>query len=197
MAAVLAGLLSPLLAEPETALSAFGLLSVFAGLSHFVHDVTQALSDAGMRPDQLCLEVTETALLADPAGAKATLTAISRLGVRIALDDFGTGYSSLTHLRQFPVDLVKVDRSFVANIGEGPGQDYGIVASTISMAGHLGLEVTAEGVETSGQRSALEAMGCPLLQGFLIARPMPGEDLLAWDAARAAANIPDQRAVLF
>ena len=144
-----------------------------------VAHVREALYRTGTPAAMLCLELTETALVSDPVGAAAVLRELGRLGVRLALDDFGTGFSSLTHLQRFPVDTVKVDRSFVRELCSAGG-GAAIVASTISMASHLGIQVVAEGVETSEQRDALVALECELLQGYLFARPLPGDRLLDW-----------------
>jgi EAL domain-containing protein (putative c-di-GMP-specific phosphodiesterase class I) len=138
-----------------------------------------------VEPADVCLEITETALMAD---AELTLEILDRLhdqGLRLAIDDFGTGYSSLTYLKRFPVDVIKVDRSFVAGLGTDP-DDTAIVRTIVSMADALRLEVTAEGVETETQRTELIALGCDRAQGYLFARPEPAaaatERLLA-DAA--------------
>jgi diguanylate cyclase (GGDEF)-like protein len=147
--------------------------------------VLETITSAGVEPADVCLEITETALMAD---AELTLEILDRLhdqGLRLAIDDFGTGYSSLTYLKRFPVDVIKVDRSFVAGLGTDP-DDTAIVRTIVSMADALRLEVTAEGVETETQRTELIALGCDRAQGYLFARPEPAaaatERLLA-DAA--------------
>jgi EAL domain-containing protein (putative c-di-GMP-specific phosphodiesterase class I) len=109
--------------------------------------------------------------MADPERALATVARLSALGVRIAIDDFGTGYSSLSYLKRFPVDTLKIDRSFVDGLGRDP-QDTAIVQSVIALAKTLLLRVTAEGIETPSQRAHLREMGCDLGQGFLFARPV-------------------------
>ena len=118
-------------------------------------------------------------IMLDPAGALASLKQLNRLGLKLSIDDFGTGYSSLSLLRQLPLDEIKIDKSFVENMTTNP-QDQVIVASTISLAHNLGLEVVAEGVETKAQMEALKGLGCDVIQGFLIAEPILGEALADW-----------------
>ncbi len=132
--------------------------------------VDAALTRTGMVPAQLCLEVTESVLVEDPEKSIRTLTALKALGVKIAVDDFGTGYSSLEYLRTFPVDCVKIDRSFVRGIPHS-SEDVAIVNAVIELGHALGLSVTAEGVETSEQLGNLQLTGCDTAQGFLFSRP--------------------------
>ena len=106
------------------------------------------------------------------------LARLRAAGVRFALDDFGTGYSSLAYLQELPLDYVKVDRSFVQRIGDG-GTGEGIIEAVLAMAGHLGLEVIAEGVETEAQADFLRSRGCDAGQGFLWARPLPPAEVVA------------------
>jgi EAL domain-containing protein (putative c-di-GMP-specific phosphodiesterase class I) len=138
--------------------------------------VQEALRASGLPPERLELEITESALLGDEPEVVETLRAIHASGVRLALDDFGTGYSSLSHLVRFPIDVLKIDRSFVTEIGRGT-QGRSIVAAVIAMARRLGLCVVAEGVETEAQAEFLRAEGCDLLQGYHLARPMSGDAL--------------------
>ena len=112
----------------------------------------------------------------DPEGAAEVLASLRDLGVRLDIDDFGTGYSSLLYLRRFAVDYLKIDRSFVAGIGENQ-QDDAIVASVIDLAHAFDLGVVAEGIETRAQADWLQRMGCDLGQGFLWARPVPAAEL--------------------
>ncbi len=142
--------------------------------SDLVELVGAALAASGLPAGQLELELTETAIIADPAGAAATLRAISALGVSIALDDFGTGYSSLALLRELPIDRLKIDRSFVANLSEDT-DCAAIARAVIELAASLGLGVVAEGVETVEQLAFLRACGCPEIQGYLFGRPLPAE----------------------
>jgi diguanylate cyclase (GGDEF)-like protein/PAS domain S-box-containing protein len=138
--------------------------------------VSEALDQAGLDPSGLRLEITETSIMDDPEGAAEVLASLRDLGVRLDIDDFGTGYSSLLYLRRFAVDYLKIDRSFVAGIGENQ-QDDAIVASVIDLAHAFDLGVVAEGVETVAQADWLERMGCDLGQGFLWARPVPAAEL--------------------
>ena len=136
--------------------------------------IMDALDAKGIRPDQLEIEVTERVLLEDGTDAiQKALTALHRSGVSIALDDFGTGYASLTHLTRFPVSWVKIDRSFVCDIGKKPDA-AAIVQAVIGLAHSIRIKVVAEGIETPEQLSFLRSAGCDLGQGFLLARPMSG-----------------------
>lgn len=132
-------------------------------------------------PSKLELEILESTALDDMVHAMEILHACRRLGVRIALDDFGTGYASLRHFRQLPVDLLKIDRSFVLDMLTDE-EAHAIVGSVVQLAETFGRDVIAEGVETPAHAEALSALGCRLGQGFGIARPMPAEHLLAWHA---------------
>jgi EAL domain-containing protein (putative c-di-GMP-specific phosphodiesterase class I) len=134
---------------------------------------------------RLTLEITESALLADPGRAVDVLTQIRQLGVRVALDDFGTGYSSLSYLKEWPVDEVKIDRSFVHNL-VADQRDRAIVRATIDLAHSLGLEVVAEGVEDATSLRLLGEMGSDRAQGFYIARPLPPSELVMWYRAYRA-----------
>jgi diguanylate cyclase (GGDEF)-like protein len=139
-----------------------------------VHVVEQALQENGLPGEALVLELTESALVEDPAAAAATLAALRRLGVRIAVDDFGTGYSALGYLKQFPVSIVKIDRQFVAGIYENP-DDRALVHAIISMTEALGLAVVAEGVESVAQQQVLLDLGCELAQGWHYGHAEPAE----------------------
>jgi EAL domain-containing protein (putative c-di-GMP-specific phosphodiesterase class I) len=134
------------------------------------------LAETGLEPHLLSLEITETTIMADAEAAAETLRAIRALGVRLAIDDFGTGYSSLTYLRRFPVETLKIDRSFVAGIGRDR-EDEAIVDMVLSLARALGLQVVAEGVETADQVDRLRRVGCDLMQGYYFGKPMPAEDV--------------------
>jgi diguanylate cyclase (GGDEF)-like protein/PAS domain S-box-containing protein len=138
--------------------------------------VLGVLDGTGLSPSRLCLEITESVLMDDAASAVNTLWDLKALGVVLAIDDFGTGYSSLSYLRKFPVDVIKVDRSFVDGLGPDP-EDSAVVAAIISLAHTLDLEAVAEGVETVGQVDALRNLGCHGAQGFLFAHPMPATDV--------------------
>jgi len=139
---------------------------------HVVDDVAAAVSGAGLIPSALVVELTETALIDEPNPVESNISALKRLGARIAVDDFGTGYSSLSYLGAFPIDLVKIDKSFVDNIlvsAEGEA----MVRAVIDLAHTLGLEAIAEGIEEPLQAAALRRLGCAMAQGFLFAKPMP------------------------
>jgi EAL domain-containing protein (putative c-di-GMP-specific phosphodiesterase class I) len=137
-----------------------------------VGDVQLALSQSGLAPYALILEITESFLLEDTESAADTLARLKALGVRIALDDFGTGYSSLTHLDRFPVDVLKIDKSFVDALGSDDAERSSLVSAIVNLGMMLGLHVTAEGIEGSAQLASLRSMGCELGQGFLFAKPM-------------------------
>ena len=132
-----------------------------------------------LAPSSLCLELTETALLEDLDRHLGVLLALRDLGVRLALDDFGTGFSSLTYLKRFPVDIVKIDRSFVAGLGV-THCDTAIVRSVIELAHALSLTVVAEGIERPEQLEALRSLGCDLAQGYLFSPARPQALLLEW-----------------
>jgi EAL domain-containing protein (putative c-di-GMP-specific phosphodiesterase class I) len=142
----------------------------------FVELVAGTLQACGLPPERLGLEVTESSVMDEQSPALTTLLELRKLGVRIAIDDFGTGYSSLAQLRRLPVDVLKIDRQFIADM-ELRSEDGKIVETILSMAGSLGLSVVAEGVETDAQRRRLEAYGCPLAQGYLWSRPLAPDDL--------------------
>jgi diguanylate cyclase (GGDEF)-like protein/PAS domain S-box-containing protein len=144
-----------------------------------VEDVQRTLREFGVAPRRLIIEVTETSFVEDFQTAASVLAALRDHGVGICLDDFGTGYSSLGYLRQFGFDRLKIDRSFIQRIGDSPA-DEAIVRSIVALAEALSLTLTAEGVETAGQRAALQRLGCRDAQGFLFARPMDVPQLQAW-----------------
>ncbi len=144
----------------------------------FRQTVGGALAAAGLRPPLLCLELTEGTLLLDTVAAWARLREVKLLGVRLALDDFGTGFSSLSFVRQFSVDMIKIDRSFVQGVTMN-AEDRAIVAAVAGLANGLGLECVAEGVETKEQAVELRALGCSLLQGHLSGPPAPPEQITA------------------
>ena len=122
------------------------------------------------------LELTETAVLSDEAQASALLSRVRSTGVKVWLDDFGTGFSGLSHLRRVPVDGVKIDRSFVADVLRDP-DDLALTTAIIAMAHSLGITVVAEGIETEGQYAILRERGCDQGQGFWLGRPMSTDDI--------------------
>ena len=144
----------------------------------FVCRVETMLHAVDLAPQRLTLELTESMLMDDAEGAVRTLTALKALGVRLALDDFGTGYSSLSYLRRFPLDAIKIDRSFVRDIAVD-ASTAAIVDATIRMAHSLNLDVVGEGVETEAQLAELAARGCDQAQGYLFSAPVLAEDLAA------------------
>jgi EAL domain-containing protein (putative c-di-GMP-specific phosphodiesterase class I) len=145
----------------------------------FVGTVTRALKSASLDPELLELELTETIIMSDADGATDKLSELRRLGVHVSVDDFGTGYSSLAYLQKLPVDVLKIDRSFVQDLDtEGlKGEQARALAQAITFLGHqLGLEVLAEGVETPGQLEQLAMVGCDGVQGYIFGRPIPPAD---------------------
>jgi len=138
--------------------------------------ITQVLAETGLSAGDLAIELTETALIENSSVSAASLHELKSLGVRILLDDFGTGYSSLSHLRMFPIDVLKVDRSFVMRLEAG-GKDFAIVRAIAAMASALGLKLVAEGVESAGQAAEARALGCDWAQGYYFARPGPPAEI--------------------
>ena len=141
--------------------------------------VAGLLADADRGPACLEFEVTESTVMADAVLACAVMDRLSAMGIGIAIDDFGTGFSSLSHLRQLPVDLIKVDKSFVLNMDHSE-DDAVIVRSTIALGHSLGLEVVAEGVETEETLQTLRALDCDFAQGFHVCRPIPADEMADW-----------------
>jgi EAL domain-containing protein (putative c-di-GMP-specific phosphodiesterase class I) len=152
-------------------------------------DVRAALADSGLSPARLQLEVTENVLIDDAALAVEHLEELRALGVRIALDDFGTGYSSLSYVRRFPLDELKIDRSFVDRIAQADG-DSALVCTIATLAEQLGLRLVAEGIEREEQVAALQTLHCEFGQGFLFARPLESEALAALLSEGSAASRP-------
>jgi EAL domain-containing protein (putative c-di-GMP-specific phosphodiesterase class I) len=141
---------------------------------NFVSHVARTLVETGARPTTLKLELTESVMLEDIDDCMRRMNSLRELGVGFALDDFGTGYSSLTYLTRLPLEQLKIDQSFVRNLGQR-NTDQVIVQTIIVMARSLGLQVIAEGVETEAQRQTLQELGCDQFQGYLLGRPMPIE----------------------
>jgi len=151
-----------------------------------VEEITQALDESGLAASCLKLEITESTVMQDAPVTLTKLNELKGLGVRLAIDDFGTGYSSLGYLKRFPVDTLKIDRSFVKGLSPDGG-DSAIVRAVVTVAKSLNMDVTAEGVETEGQLAELRALGCDRWQGFLFARPVSAErvaPLLASDQSK-------------
>jgi EAL domain-containing protein (putative c-di-GMP-specific phosphodiesterase class I) len=145
-----------------------------------VDDVRAALEKTGFPASALVLEITESVMMADTEFAVQRLLDLKALGVRLAMDDFGTGYSSLSYLSRFPVDILKMDRSFV-----GSGENVALQSAIIALGASLSLDVVAEGIELPEQERSLQDLGCELGQGFLFARPMAAEALLRFLGERA------------
>jgi len=139
----------------------------------FIDDVRRALSLSGLAPERLELELTESVLMEDVAGAVAFMQAVRALGVRLSIDDFGTGYSSLAYLQNFPINQLKVDRSFVQLL---PQRGETVIHAILALAHGFGLSVVAEGVEEQRQLDWLRAAGCEMVQGFLLGKPMPPQE---------------------
>jgi EAL domain-containing protein (putative c-di-GMP-specific phosphodiesterase class I) len=137
-----------------------------------VSDVVAALARSGMAADALVLEITETALVEDAKSAAYRLRELRQLGVKLSIDDFGTGYSSLSYLRQFPVDILKIDRSFISSIDDERNLPA-IVGGLLQLGRTLDLEMIAEGIELPGQRDVLRAEHCQMGQGYLFSEPVP------------------------
>jgi EAL domain-containing protein (putative c-di-GMP-specific phosphodiesterase class I) len=133
------------------------------------------------KAEWLVLEITETAIVDDPAQAQSNIDRLHAQGCRISIDDFGTGYSSLAYLKRLRVDELKIDKSFVIGMAADPS-DAVIIRSTIDLGHNMGLKVVAEGVETEAALKQLKAMGCDLAQGYLMSRPLPAADLVKWIA---------------
>jgi len=150
-------------------------------------EVAGVLAETGLPPSQLCIEITETAVFTDIDANARALAALREIGVLVAVDDFGTGYSSLAYLRQLPVDIVKLDASFIAGLGNDP-VDAQIVGSVLRLCKALGRRTVAEGVETEMQWQTLTRMGCPSMQGYLVSRPLR---VAAFEEYWAAEQGPD------
>jgi Amt family ammonium transporter len=146
--------------------------------------VEEQLTVSGLLPSSLCIEITESVVLGDVGRAATALHALKALGVTIGLDDFGTGYSSLSYLQKLPIDVLKIDRSFVSGLGGvGPaseGADHALVASIIEMSHALGIRTIAEGVETEQQLLTLSRLRCDHAQGFYWSRALPPEHARPW-----------------
>jgi len=139
-----------------------------------IEDVSRALEGSGLDPTELTLEVTETTLMRDADATAKRLALLKDLGVRIAIDDFGTGYSSLAYLRQFPVDALKIDRSFISGVASSKGSTA-LIHTLVQLGKTLEIETLAEGIEEPAQLKALQRENCDQGQGFLFARPLSAE----------------------
>lgn len=155
-------------------------------------NIGEALRDSRLDPRQLQLEIAESALLEDAHATAHTLAALKALGVRLAIDDFGTGYSSLCHLRHFPINMLKIDLSLVAELGSSADALW-MIKTIIALADSLGIESTAEGVETAGQLALLSALGCSSVQGYWFHRPSPLQQLRTGWLAEKPVSRPSLR----
>ena len=152
-----------------------------------VGDVRRAIRDTGIDPTTVVLEITESLMMADADLAIRRLEEMKALGVRLAMDDFGTGYSSLSYLSKFPVDILKMDRSFLESESDA---DSGLAAAVVALGETLSMQVVAEGIELTGQMSSLRQLGCELGQGFLFARPMGFDSVANYlDDVRGGASV--------
>ena len=148
------------------------------GLGFTAEKLAAILDDTGLPAESLTLEITENLLMEGSKKSVKWLADFRKLGVRLAIDDFGTGYSSLSYLKRFPINALKVDRSFIYELPGDEG-DESLIAAIVAMADSLGIEVVAEGVENDAQRKCIERIGCDYMQGYLFGKPMPAADLLA------------------
>ena len=171
------------LREWQLILDASSTLSMSVNLSvrqltseNIVAVVRDAIEQAGIDPSTLTLEITETTLMHDTDLTRRRLAELRELGLSLAVDDFGTGYSSLQYVQRFPIDIIKIDRSFVSGLGTNPG-DGAVVQSMIELAQRLGVHTTAEGIERPEQVTLLQSLGADLGQGYLFSKPVAGEDI--------------------
>jgi diguanylate cyclase (GGDEF)-like protein/PAS domain S-box-containing protein len=144
---------------------------------NLIQTISAALRDSGLQPHYLDIEITESMVMQNAAAAVKTLNELDAMGVVLSIDDFGTGYSSLSYLKRFPIDCLKIDKSFVNDVTTNP-DDAAIASAIITMARSLGMKVVAEGVETEGQLRFLRARGCDAVQGYYFSRPVPAEAFL-------------------
>jgi EAL domain-containing protein (putative c-di-GMP-specific phosphodiesterase class I) len=160
------------------------LLSVNVSARQFqspdlVETVAGVLERTGFNPHHLKLELTESLMMQDVERTIQRLHDLKSLAIRLVIDDFGTGYSSLAYLRQFPISVLKIDRTFVNRLGTDP-QDDAIVRSIVTLSSDLGMQVVAEGIETAEQLATLRALDCDYGQGYLFSRPLPADELTRW-----------------
>ncbi|QIQ88081.1 MAG: EAL domain-containing protein [Erythrobacter sp.] len=163
---------------PGTVKAAVNVSAVQFAADDFVDVVRKALKSSGVDPGRIELEITESVFMGDVERSARVFAALKKLGVRLALDDFGTGYSSLSYLRDAPFDKIKIDQSFVRGCAGRDSNNLAIVAAVVSLAGALGMETVAEGVETKDELDAVTKQGASHIQGILFSRAMPGEEVL-------------------
>jgi EAL domain-containing protein (putative c-di-GMP-specific phosphodiesterase class I) len=157
------------------------------------HDVADAIQDAGIKANLLELEITESVLLQDVEKTLVELKALKKSGVSLSIDDFGTGYSSLSYLKRFPIDTIKIDRSFVKDL-HNDADDAAICAAILAMSTQLGLRVVAEGVETREQLEFLRRHGCHHIQGFLFGKPKSSAEFFEFLASLSGGDKHPDRA---
>jgi EAL domain-containing protein (putative c-di-GMP-specific phosphodiesterase class I) len=147
-----------------------------------IRDVREAIDDAGLDPSTVTLEITETTLMHDTEMTRDRLADLRRIGVSLAVDDFGTGYSSLQYVQRFPIDIIKIDRSFIAGLGTNAG-DGAVVQSMIELSQRLGVHTVAEGIDRAEQVALLQSLGADLGQGYLFSKPVDASEIDALLAA--------------
>jgi EAL domain-containing protein (putative c-di-GMP-specific phosphodiesterase class I) len=157
----------------------------------FISLLEKTIADSGLDPHALTLEITETALMRNAQETARRLRAIKELGVRIAIDDFGTGYSSLSHLQRFPVDALKIDRSFLSQVAENPEGET-LLRTLVQLGKALSIETLAEGIERTDELTLLQEEDCDCGQGYLFARPLQADEaerfLREWPSGRSEAG---------
>ena len=161
----------------------------------FLHEVRAALEASDLPPERLGLEITESILIKESGSPRSTLEALREIGVKVLIDDFGTGYSSLARLKRFPLDVIKIDRSFVAGVG-AEDEDTAIVAAIVEIARSLGLQVVAEGVEGEVQLERLRELGCHAVQGYLFSGPLHGDAFACVPGRRGARRAGRRRGAM-
>ena len=158
--------------------------------SNFIDSIAEILAETGIEPRWIELELTESMLMKDIQQTTGKLQQLKEMGFSISVDDFGTGFSSLNYLRHFPLDVLKIDQSFVRELFDDDAA-LAIIDSIIALANALGMRTVAEGVETADQRLMLQRHGCNTLQGYLIARPLPEEEFMRWVRQYPATQGPE------
>jgi len=159
---------------------------------HLHHDIVDALAQAQLPGDMLELELTESMVMRHPEQAAAWLASLKRTGVRLSIDDFGTGYSSLAYLNHFPIDLIKIDRSFIRDVPDSES-DAQIASAVIALGHSLGLEVVAEGAETQAHIDFLRNEGCDEVQGYFYSQPLPAGDMTSFLSRRPERGLAEEQ----
>jgi EAL domain-containing protein (putative c-di-GMP-specific phosphodiesterase class I) len=168
------------LGNPRACTMSVNLSSKQLNQPDLAHQIAQILVETGIAGEELQLEITESAILEHPDAAKTILLKLKELGLKLSIDDFGTGYSSLAYLQRFPIDSLKIDRSFVQHVGRGAENDDARIARTIVMIGrNLGKSVVAEGIETEAQLALMRSVECDHAQGYLFSKAVDGDRALA------------------